>query len=61
MVGQFHQAASYIDRNLKGAMPGTLPIEWPSKLQPAGNLGLAARIGIELKPDFIALADEVTD
>ena len=61
MVGQFHHAASNIGRILKGSKPGTPLTEWPSKLQPAGNLGLAARIGIELNPSFIALADEVTD
>jgi len=61
VVGQFHDAASYIDRILKGAKPNELPIERPSKLQLTINLGLAARIGIEINPAFIARADEVSD
>jgi ABC-type uncharacterized transport system substrate-binding protein len=61
VVGQFHDAASYIDRILKGAKPGSLPIERPPKLQLTINLGLATRIGIEISPALINRADEVSN
>ena len=61
VVGQFHDAASYIDRILKGAKPGELPIARPSRLQLTVNLVLAARIGIAINPAFVNRADEVID
>ena len=61
VVGQFHDAAAYIDRILKGAKPGELPIARPSRLQLTVNLVLAARIGIAINPAFVNRADEVID
>jgi putative ABC transport system substrate-binding protein len=61
VVGQFYEAASYVNRILKGVKPGQLPIERPSKLYLAVNLKLAKQIGIQINPAFIDRADEVIE
>lgn len=57
----FGQAASYVDRVLKGALPGDLPIQLPSKFELSVNLKAAAAQGLAISPLFLAQADEVIE
>src|SRR5262245_23972627 len=57
----FRQAASYVDRILRGANPGDLPINASSKFDFVINLRTARALGLRLSPDFISAADEVIE
>jgi putative ABC transport system substrate-binding protein len=57
----FLQAAGYVDRILRGAKPGDLPINQTSKLDFVVNLRSARALGIALPPDFVSAANEVIE
>lgn len=57
----FRRSSSYVDRILKGALPGDLPAQSPIKFELAMNLKTAKDLGLSIRDSFIQLADEVIE
>ena len=57
----FRRSADFVDKILRGAKPGDIPVEQPTKLELIVNLKTANTLGLALSPTLLATADEVIE
>jgi putative ABC transport system substrate-binding protein len=58
---QFRRAGDFVDKVLRGAKPGDIPVEQPTKFERVINLTTAGALGPTIPDKLLALANEVTE